>query len=157
MTGGRSPGPSRWTARDLVALTLAGALLAGIGAAGYRRVDFERRASAAAAAVNAVRDAAYAYHRATGEWPADGAAGELPLELAPYLPDGFAFRGDGYALDWENWRLAPARAEGSPERLLAVSLIAADDALGRAVDARVRPTPSRFTLDHNHTFILATT
>ena len=115
------------------------------------------RAVKAVSEIMLVRDACYSYYAQNGVWPSDGAAGEVPPQLARHLPSSFTFKRDQYELDWDNWEL-PGGLPGSPGStvLLGVSITTDDAALGNAVMSVLDRTGAHFTTGKSYTYVIAT-
>jgi type II secretory pathway pseudopilin PulG len=93
------------------------------------------RAAQAAADLYAVRSAAYLYYGDNATWPRETPTGDIPAELAPYLPGGFSFRRPHYTLDYDNWGAGRGRLGQYFGRGIAVgiSVQSADAKLGPVV------------------------
>jgi len=65
-------------------------------------VLLKARAADVVADLNAVRVAVLQYQGSLNVWPAEEAAGTIPTDLIPYLPEGFSFNQEEYTLDYEN-------------------------------------------------------
>jgi hypothetical protein len=74
--------------------------------------------------------------------------------LSTYVPDGFAFTGNGYTLDFENWSL-PGGLPGDPgtTTLIGVSVAADDDELGNAI-AEFLGGAIVFSVGNTHTIVI---
>lgn len=79
-----------------------------------RYIDLRDRATASgmASELNGIRLAAYNYWADHDAWPAEAAAGTVPVGLAPYLPRNFSFSRPRYTIDWENFVPADGSASG---------------------------------------------
>ena len=117
----------------LVTVSIVG-ILAGLAIPNMRNMTFRARATSVVADIQAVSVATVSYNANAHDWPAEAASGVVPPELAPYLPDGFSFQGDGYELDFENIPL-PLGLPYDPNvsQLIGVSVTAPDDRLSNAI------------------------
>lgn len=71
-----------------------------------RRAALRDHIEQAVAHVQTVVDAAERFQGEQDRWPDLTATGEIPAELAAYLPPGFSFSQDGYQLDFDVWETA---------------------------------------------------
>lgn len=78
-------------------------ILAGLGMLKYLDLKHRALAAQAVADLESVRLAGYSSWYETGVWPAEVAAGVVPVGLTPYLAGGFTFAKPEYTLDWENF------------------------------------------------------
>jgi prepilin-type N-terminal cleavage/methylation domain-containing protein len=78
-------------------------LLASIAVLKYIDLRHRARAAQVAADLEAVRLAAYGAWYEHNTWPEDAGAGQVPVDLVPYLPPNFSFAKPEYSLDWENF------------------------------------------------------
>ena len=117
----------------LVVMAVVG-ILAGLAMPNLQTVLTRARATELAGDMDVVRVATLSYHAERLTWPSESAAGNVPADLAPYLPDGFTFARDGYQLDFENWSI-PGGLPGDPgtQQLIGVSVVVADETLGNAL------------------------
>lgn len=95
---------------DALLVLAVAALLVAAAYPRWERGAMDKRANAAAAAVDAVLAAAERFRQEEGTWPPGALAGTLPEGLTPYLPLDFSFQGDGYTLRWDRWTMV----EGPP-------------------------------------------
>jgi len=117
----------------LMAVSIVG-ILAGLAIPNLRSMTFRARATEVAADIEVVRVAAVNYNADTFSWPPDAEDGVVPSELDEYLPQGFAFQGNGYELKYENYSL-PGGLPGDPStrQLIALSVTVETDELSNAV------------------------
>ena len=71
-----------------------------------RRTALRDHIEQAVAHVQAVVDAAERFQGEQDRWPDVTGTGEIPAELAAYLPPGFSFDQDSYQLDFDVWDTA---------------------------------------------------
>jgi len=87
-------------------------ILAAVAIPNYLNFVRDVRAAQAVADVQAVRAAAYLYFGDHQSWPPEEQAGIVPAALAPYLPPGIIFFKRDYRVDYDNWIVAAAPADG---------------------------------------------
>lgn len=110
-------------------------VLAQIMVPNLRVVRTKARAVDVMADINVVRTAAQNYNGDTFTWPAETGTGTVPSELtSDYLPEGFAFTGQDYQLDWENLAV-PGGLPQDPgtTRILGVAVVTDNTELGNAI------------------------
>lgn len=141
----------------LIVLTILGVLarMSLPVLAGMRRNAI---ASEVAGDFNAVRAASVAQFEATGSYAADAAPGVVPGGMAPFLPRDFPFTRKDYQLDWENWAVSDT-TNGVPSTgfVLALTVVTADEKLGRQVLATLGRNCTHWTVDDASTFVLVST
>ncbi len=98
----------------LVVLTIL-SLLTGLAMPQYQLVRKRARAAEAVGAITVVRHAAFAYNEATGQWAPGGSTGQVPAELANYLPNGFSFSQRDFDLAWRHTTWLSAGLEVSAQ------------------------------------------
>lgn len=103
---------------------------------------------------NVVRAAAVAQYEATGSYPPDGATGQVPTGLAPFLPAGFSFTKQDYQLDWEHWEIADSTGGMQSDYVLAVTVVAPDDKLQRQLLASLGRNCTHWSVDDASTFVV---
>ena len=145
-----------FTLIELLVVVLVLGILVRLALPAYQVLMLRARASAALSEIKTVQLAAYTYNVDTGQWPPDVNRGVTPPELEPYLDDPDAFVGDGYLLDWDNWMLP----DGSPSQpgtdvLVGISMVTADERLGRALLDLVGSGSAQFTIQEHYTFVIA--
>lgn len=116
-----------------------------------------RREAIAADAVgdfNVIRAAAVSQFEATGSYPADGAAGQVPPGMAPFLPSGFAFTRKDYQLDWDHWTIADSTGGAQTDYVLAVTIVAPDEMLHRQLLSTLGSNCTHWTVDDASTFVV---
>jgi type II secretory pathway pseudopilin PulG len=123
----------------------------------YQEFRLEAEASRVAGDVEAVRQAAAEFRAQHQRWPRDMPAGRIPPEMEELLPPGFSFRRGGYQIDWDHWVL-PDGLPGDPEfrRVLGISVVTPDRALGAAVRDLLGSGTTHFSLGDTYTFLLPT-
>ena len=99
------PGGSRrgFTLVELLTVLMVMGTVGRITLPNVHNLVLNARAQEVANRVALVHLAAVDYMQDHGDWPDDVYAGQIPPGLDAYLPEGFAFEGEGYRLDWENW------------------------------------------------------
>lgn len=103
---------------------------------------------------NVVRAAAVSQYEATGAYPADGAAGQVPPGMAPFLPAGFSFTKPDYQLDWEYWTVADSASGMQSDYVLAVTVVAPDERLQRQLLASLGRNCTHWSVDDASTFVV---
>lgn len=123
-----------FTLVELLVVAAIVGILAGLAIPNLRTMILRARAAEVAGDLEVVRVATLNYHAENLTWPSEAAAGNVPSGLAAFLPDGFAFAGNGYQLDFENWSL-PSGLPGDPSArsLIGVSVSTTDVSLGNAL------------------------
>ena len=151
------PGDERrgFTLVEMMSVVLIAGTLARVGVPNYQEVHLKARAAEIAGEIRAVEVAALNYNAATNLWPEDAPPGEVPPELRPYLPAGFSFERNGYALEWENWRLADGLPRYPETKvLLGVSVSSEQRVLLDALVDLTSGSRAHFTLGDTYTFVL---
>jgi prepilin-type N-terminal cleavage/methylation domain-containing protein len=97
---GRTALAAGFTLFELLTVMVLIAILSGIAVPILRRAVARADAARVVSDVNTVRLAAFQYLSDGGALPAAGAWGELPAELAGYLPEGFDFSYKGVEYAW---------------------------------------------------------
>ena len=141
----------------LVVMTIMG-ILVRLGFPRYRELRRQAEARAIIGDVQAVRVAAYNYNTERQSWPAEAAAGSVPPELAPLLPDGFPFRRANYTMDWEVWPGAgssSSSAVNSASPLIALSIDTPDTLLTSALRSAAKVGIPYLISGSQTTFLLA--
>jgi len=153
---GRFPEDARgFTLVETMTALLLVATLVRIAVPNLQEMRLKGRAAEALDAIRTVEVAATEFHGANLRWPQGGGMGEVPGELRPFLPDGFAFEVDGYALAWEHWVL-PRGLPRNPgrNRLLAVSVSSSEPLLLDAVVERVGDSRPHLVLEGRYVFFV---
>ena len=129
-------------------------ILAGLAIPNMKTILLRARATELAGDMDVVRVATQTYNGYTHTWPSETAAGTVPPELTPYLPDGYSFVRNGYELDFENWSL-PAGLPGDPSThtLIGVSVVVADPMLGNAL-MELLGSAIVFSVGSTHTVVI---
>lgn len=137
----------------LVAVSIVG-ILAGLAIPNLRTMIYRARATEVAADMEVIRVAALQYQASHNDWPGEVGVGAIPSGLEDYLPDGFAFTGNGYQLDYENWSF-PGGFPGDPTTttLIGVSVTADNDPLGNAV-AEFLGGSIVYSVGNTHTIVI---
>ena len=92
-----------FTIIELMMVMIVIGLLAGLAVLKYVDLRHRARAAQVAADLETVRLAAYGAWYEHNAWPSETGAGQVPADLAPYLPTNFSFAKPEYTLDWENF------------------------------------------------------
>lgn len=103
---------------------------------------------------NVIRAAAVAQYEATGSYPADGATGQAPPGMAPFLPRGFSFTKKDYQLDWEHWVVADSTGGAQVDYVLAVTVVAPDETLQRQLLVTLGRNCTHWSVDDASTFVV---
>jgi type II secretory pathway pseudopilin PulG len=129
-------------------------ILAGLAIPNMRNVLLRARATELVGDMEVVRVAAQNFNGDNHSWPGEAAAGAVPPELVPYLPDSYSFNRNGYDLDYENWSL-PGGLPGDPgtHTLIGVSVVVADPLLGNAL-VDVLGSAIIFSVGSTHTVVI---
>jgi prepilin-type N-terminal cleavage/methylation domain-containing protein len=137
----------------LVTVSIVG-ILAGLAIPNVKDVLLRAQATKLAGDMEVVRVAAASYNAKYHTWPAETAAGKVPPELVPYLPENYSFLRDGYELDYENWSL-PGGLPGDPSThtLIGVSVVVTNPALGNAL-VELLGKAIVFSLGNRHTVVI---
>ena len=128
--------PTRGCGKDVRGFTLVALLLAlvilsialALARPFLHRGRIEARATQVVEDLNQVREAVLAYRSDQGAWPEEGRRGQVPPELAEYLPEEFSFQTPHYVLDLESWAM-----DGSGAFEVGVSFFTDDPELGSIV------------------------
>lgn len=100
---------------DVMLVLSALALLVALAYPPLKGAAARDRAEAAAFAANVVVDAARRFRAERGAWPSGAGLGAIPEGMAPYLPGGFSFEGQGFSLRWDRWeRIVAVHTEAAP-------------------------------------------
>ncbi len=138
----------------LIVMIIVG-LLVKIAFPRYHDMKRQAVAGKVAADFHAVKLAAYAYHTERQQWPAEQAAGVVPPELQPDLPEGFDFNRGEYVLDWENWEL-PNGLPQYPARnaLMALTVSTTDSMLALTILNKLGSRTLHFSSGNSTTFVM---
>jgi len=93
-------GRGGFTVIELLMVLLIISILARLGLPLVGQARRSGQAAQAIAAATTLRTTAYTYQANTSRWPATGAIGRVPTDLAPLLPGGFRFVTPEYRLQW---------------------------------------------------------
>lgn len=100
--------------------------------------------------------AAFEYNAANRAWPATGEPGQVPEELADYLPEDFTFQSESHTLTWQRWDLREGLPNHPETGLLAgVTVTLPDDDVGAALLEMAGPSRAHLTVGDHYSFILA--
>jgi prepilin-type N-terminal cleavage/methylation domain-containing protein len=154
MAGRRSPRNGFTFIEVLIVMIIVG-LLVKIAFPRYHDMKRQAVAGKAAADYHAVKLAAYAYHTENQQWPAEAAAGVVPPELIPDLPEGFDFNRGEYELDWENWQLPSGLPQfpGS-NMLMALTVTTTDSLLAATILNKLGSRTLHFASGNSTTFVM---
>jgi prepilin-type N-terminal cleavage/methylation domain-containing protein len=137
----------------MVVLTILG-ILARLSIPVYDGIRRDALVSQVAGDFNTVRAAAIAQAEATGSYPEDGPLGSVPNGMAPFLPRHFSFTKPGYQLDWENWAIADSSDGGAAGLVVALTVVSADERVGRQVLRTLGGNCTHWTVDDASTFVI---
>jgi prepilin-type N-terminal cleavage/methylation domain-containing protein len=137
----------------LISLTIV-ALLASIAVPKFR--DIRRRATAAQLMgdFDVMRHATLSFFVDSQYFPEEAGKGNIPVNLARYLPNGFSMKKPQWELDYENWALATGSEYTKTGIIIGVSFTTADTALGRTAMKLILNAPS-FTVGDRYTFLIS--
>lgn len=121
-------GAGGFTIIELLTVMMIISVLAGIALPKLQGVLLRARAADVVGDLNVIKVAVLTYQTDHNSWPTDRNRGQIPSELAEYLPQGFDFRKEDYVLDYDNW----SRNRRSPFKI-GVTFISDDQELGEAV------------------------
>jgi len=123
-----------FTLVELLLVVAIVGILAQIAIPNYRALTVKARAAAAYGDIEVIEQAVRNYQGSLHAWPPESAAGDIPAGLLPYLPDGFSFTREDYALDWEAFDL-PGGLPGDPgtTTILGVAIVTSNTELGEAL------------------------
>ena len=89
-----------FTLIEIAVVVMIVGILAGIAIPALQYALLRADAARLVADANTVRNAAYAHLSENGVFPTSGAAGVVPAQLAPHLPDNFPFVYKGVTYRW---------------------------------------------------------
>jgi len=87
---------------ELLTVMIVIGILASIALLRYRDFTNEALAARVGTDMQTVRLDALNYYSETSHCPPEAAPGQVPAELARFLPDGWHFTTASYELDWDN-------------------------------------------------------
>ncbi len=146
-----------FTVIEMMIVVLVVAIIATIAMPHYQQVMIKARAAEVLGQMDAIRVAAYNYYLENEDWPVDVNRGQVPPELADYLPSDFAFDRGDYLLDWDHWVLP----DGTPSQpgtgvVVGISLVTDNEKLGNAFLQVLGSSASKFALGDHYTMVLET-
>lgn len=141
-----------FTLVEMLIVVLIIGIVSSIALPHYQQVLLKARAAEAIGNMDAIRVAAYNYFLDNHAWPDDVERGVTPPELAPLLPDDFAFERDGYTLDWDNWSTGGG---GDFNGTVGISMVTSNTDLGNAFLQLLGAGTSRLTIGDHYTVILS--
>lgn len=106
-------------------------------------IDLKRRANTTKVIgdFQAVRVAVMSFYADSSYFPTESGPGEIPPNMAKYLPIGFTFQRVGWKLDYENWDLGQGQGFSSSSALIGVTIICDDPALGETTSRLLGNVP----------------
>lgn len=93
-------GRAGFTLAELAVAVMIVGILAGLALPSVRGAMLRADAAAIVSDSHTISVAAYEYLTEIGRFPASGAPGSVPAELASYLPDDFQFNHKGSVYSW---------------------------------------------------------
>ena len=141
-----------FTIVELLAVMIVLGLLASIALLKYIDLRHRARAVQVAADLESVRLAAYGAWYEHNTWPNEAAAGQVPADLVPYLPQNFSFVNPEYTLDWENF--APPGGGPSGSMQIGVVVTASTPRLQTALEQTLGNKLPFVSLGGTLTFII---
>lgn len=88
----------------LMVVTVVG-VLSSIVVPKFREMRRSAHAAQLAGDFSVIRHAALSFYGDSGYFPQEAAAGSVPANLKPYLPEKFEFRRADWTIDYQNWTL----------------------------------------------------
>ena len=118
-------------------------------------IDLKRRANTTKVIgdIQVVRVAVMSFFADSSYFPAESGPGEIPNNLARYLPVGFTFQRTGWTLDYENWDVGPTGFT-SASALIGVTVVTDDVALGETT-SRVLGNVPQVSYSPSFTFMIS--
>ena len=140
---------------EALTVMMVTSVLVRIAVPNYQDLRLRVRAASVVGDFEVVKLAVFSYNGDYHIWPEDVGPGEVPGVLGPYLPGGYDFDRGGYLLDWENWTL-PGGLPQHPNtrRLLGISIVTSDAALGQAVVDLLGSAWAHYSLGETYTFVI---
>lgn len=108
---------------ELLIVLVIISILTAIAQPNLQKAVMKARATSIIGDLQVIRVAVLNFQADNNRWPADRSRGQVPPDLEPYLPEGFAFTTPLYTLDFDNW------TETGPFDV-GVSVITPDQTLG---------------------------
>lgn len=134
----------------LVVVTVIG-LLTSIALPKFRDVQRRAVATQMLGDLDVIRHAALSFYVDSSYFPPDAGLGEMPQNLASYLPNGFTMVKEQWTMDYEHW--PPSGVPGVPAATIGVSFTTPDARLGMTAMKLAGDTPG-FTDGTSYTFLL---
>ena len=106
-------------------------------------IDLKRRANTTKVIgdFQAVRVAVMSFYADSSYFPAETGPGEMPPNLAKYLPVNFTFQRAEWMLDYENWDLGQSQGFTNSSALIGVTIICNDPVLGETTSRLLGNVP----------------
>ena len=140
----------------LVVMAIVG-VLARIALPTYHRLRRQAIAAQVVGDFKVVQNAVITYFTDHGTFPPEYGPGQIPTQLAGYLPTNFSFArpGSRYQIDYENWSLPNGLPSFPSTRiLLGVSVVTDDTILADKVLGILGSQNAWFTQGSSYTFVL---
>ena len=139
-------------AEVLLGLTIIGTLSA---IAVPKFADVRRRAQASEMLVDveSVRSATYGFYSDSGYFPTEVGGGNIPANLATYLPRNFTFKKKDWQIDYENWTLKYTPVYSKSKTVIGVTITPVDSKVGTAAFTMYGNNP-KFIVGPKVTFIV---
>jgi len=137
----------------LMAMTIVGILSAVVVP---KFTEMKRRATATQILgdFGVMRHAAMTFYVDSGYFPREAPGGELPANLATYLPAGFEMQKQGWSMDYENWTMTTGTVFTNTGVAIGVSFTIPDERLGHTAMKLVGNAPA-FTVGTKYTFLIS--
>ena len=88
---------------ELLIVLVIISIVVAIAQPNLQKAVMKARAASIIGDLQVVRVAVLNFQADNHRWPGDRSRGQVPPDLEPYLPEGFAFTTPLYTLDFDNW------------------------------------------------------